>query len=195
MSKIFDLAHAFTAPAEGGLTEHKNDPGGITNYGVSLRFIKDEGIDIDGDGVISRADILAMTPGKAKDVFKRAFWDKLNLDALSPRVAIVTYDAAVNTGRTQTVKFLQRACNSFPGTAVDDDGKIGPVTRARVRAIVDIGNADIALAEAAIAQRRAFHQMLADNSPYSDGRDYRPFIVGWLNRCRALKTYIHGVEV
>jgi hypothetical protein len=88
MTNTFDLAQAFTEPAEGGLVDHPNDPGGLTNLGVSLRFLKDEGIDIDGDGVISRADIYAMTPGKTKAVFRRAFWDKLQLDLLRPGTAI-----------------------------------------------------------------------------------------------------------
>jgi hypothetical protein len=98
MTNTFDLAQAFTEPAEGGLVDHPKDPGGLTNLGVSLRFLKDEGIDIDGDGVISRADIYTMTPEKAKTVFSRAFWDKLQLDLLKPRTAIAVYDSAVNTG-------------------------------------------------------------------------------------------------
>lgn len=36
----FDMAHAFTARWEGGLTDHPADPGGITNHGVSLRWLQ-----------------------------------------------------------------------------------------------------------------------------------------------------------
>ena len=184
MSRIFDLAQAFTEPAEGGLTEHPGDPGGLTNFGVSLRFLKDEGIDVDGNGVVNRADIYAMTPEKAKGVFKLAFWDRLQLDRLPPRTAIAVYDSAVNTGRTQSVKFLQRAAG------VKDDGILGNDTLAAAR-----GMEDTTLALATIAQREAFHQMLADRSPYPDGRDYRAFLKGWLNRCRKLRSYARTVEV
>jgi len=183
MSRIFDLAQAFTEPAEGGLVDHPNDPGGLTNLGVSLRFLKDEGIDVDGDGVVTRADIYAMTPEKAKEVFRRAFWERLGLDLLPPRTAIAVYDSAVNTGRTQAAKFLQRAAK------VKDDGVIGEVTRAAA-----LGMDDIALALATITQREAFHQMLTDSSPYPDGRDYRAFLKGWLNRCRQLRAYTQTVE-
>lgn len=184
MSRIFDLAQAFTEPAEGGLVDHPNDPGGLTNLGVSLRFLRDEGIDIDGDGVISRADIYAMTPESAKAAFKRAFWDKLRLDLLPPRSAIAVYDSAVNTGRTQAAKFLQRAAG------VRDDGILGNGTRAAA-GMMDDGE----LAQAVIRQREAFHKMLAGNSPYPDGRDYRPFLNGWLNRCRKLRRYAQDLEV
>ena len=41
MSEAFQLAHAFTARWEGGLSDHPSDPGGITNHGVSLRWVQD----------------------------------------------------------------------------------------------------------------------------------------------------------
>ena len=41
MSNAFESAHAFTAQWEGGLTDHPADPGGLTNYGVSLRWVQD----------------------------------------------------------------------------------------------------------------------------------------------------------
>ena len=37
----FQKAHAFTALGEGGLTDHPADPGGLTNHGVSLRWVQD----------------------------------------------------------------------------------------------------------------------------------------------------------
>ena len=41
MPNLFDTAHAFTARWEGGLTDHPADPGGLTKYGVSLRWVQD----------------------------------------------------------------------------------------------------------------------------------------------------------
>lgn len=40
----FEAAHAFTARWEGGLVDHPNDPGGVTNHGVSLRFLQAHGL-------------------------------------------------------------------------------------------------------------------------------------------------------
>lgn len=43
MNADFILAQKFTAQWEGGLTDHPSDPGGITNYGVSLRWLRSLG--------------------------------------------------------------------------------------------------------------------------------------------------------
>jgi len=40
----FEAAHAFTARWEGGLVDHPDDPGGVTNFGVSLRFLQAQGL-------------------------------------------------------------------------------------------------------------------------------------------------------
>lgn len=41
MRDNFTLAHTFTARWEGGLSDHEADPGGITNHGISLRWVTD----------------------------------------------------------------------------------------------------------------------------------------------------------
>jgi lysozyme family protein len=190
----FSLANKFTAKWEGGFVNHPKDPGGATNYGVSLRWIKDDGIDVDGDGKIDIADIRALTPEIAAELFKKHFWDLLKLDNLPPLAAVATYDAAVNTGRGQAVKFLQRACNSFAGDRLADDGKLGPKTLFRVKGLAGSGS-DLSLALCCVESREGFHNQLAANSPYPDGRDYRHFLAGWLNRTRALKAYVTALEV
>ena len=41
MTAFFQKAHDFTARWEGGLSDHPADPGGLTKYGVSLRWVQD----------------------------------------------------------------------------------------------------------------------------------------------------------
>jgi lysozyme family protein len=195
MKSKFDRAHVFTAKWEGGFINHPNDPGGATNFGVSLRWLKDEGIDTNGDGVINIEDIRALTPGIAASLFKKHFWDLMKLEDLPPLTAIAVYDAAVNTGRGQATKFLQRACNALPGDRLVDDGALGPLTRARVSALVGRTTTDLLLALSCLGMREVFHNMLAANSPYPDGRDYRPFRRGWLNRTADLCEYVNSLWV
>lgn len=184
----FEFANKFTSKWEGGFVDHKSDPGGATNYGVSLRWLKNEGIDIDGDGKIDINDIKALTPGKAAELFKKEFWNKLKCEQLDKLVACVTYDAGVNVGRTQAVKFLQRACNRVTGSNLVVDGIIGTATISSTNNTLKT----IELAIACIEARESFHKELANKSPYPDGRDYRPFIKGWLNRTSDLKMYIYS---
>ena len=46
----FDTAIKKVLKHEGGYVDHKNDPGGATKYGISLRFIRQSNTDLDLDG-------------------------------------------------------------------------------------------------------------------------------------------------
>ena len=77
----FDTAIKKVLKHEGGYVDHKNDPGGATKYGISLRFIKQSNtdLDLDNDGDIDADDIKEMTEDKAKEIYK----DKLQLKSLT----------------------------------------------------------------------------------------------------------------
>lgn len=198
MMTNFEIANKFTSKWERGYVNHKNDPGGATYNGVSLRFIKQTGIDINGDGVINIDDILTLYKNqdqkKVDEIFFKAFWRDAKLDNFVTclPVQVVVYDCNVNTGRGQSAKFLQRAINILGRNSISVDGVIGPQTMTAFFAIVDNGQCD-QLAHVALNERITFHKTLASKSPYSDGRDYRPFLKGWLNRCNDLKAYIDQI--
>lgn len=196
----FHKANAFTQKWEKGYVNHPNDPGGVTYNGVSLRFLKQTGTDINGDGIINAEDILTLyrnnDQAKVDEIFFKAFWRDPGLDRFeSLPIQTVLYDTNVNTGRTQTAKMLQRACNARaakgqPLLAVD--GAIGPKSVARVQELTRQGK-DRELALAFLDQRMAFHNLLVNNSPYPDGRNYKPFAAGWRNRVNDLKKYTQGL--
>lgn len=94
----FAKAHSFTARWEGGFTDHPADPGGVTNHGVSLRFLRGQKEDIDGDGDIDGDDVRALGAEDAARIMRREFWDPMKLDEVKPLCATVLYDAAVNMG-------------------------------------------------------------------------------------------------
>lgn len=194
-SRHFEIANAFTQKWEKGYVNHPNDPGGATYNGVSLRFLKQTGIDVNGDGHIDAKDILDLYRRKDQatvdSIFHKAFWRDPNLDQFeSLPVQIVLYDSNVNTGRTQTAKFLQRAINSiFPTANLADDGKIGPKTLDAFHKL-RLGGRAYAMSLSFLDKRLAFHNLLVANSPYPDGRDYRPFAKGWRNRVSDLQKYL-----
>lgn len=126
----FVLAH------EGGYANHPSDPGGATNYGVSLRFLKAHGIDIDDNGDIDIDDIKKLTKINAKEIYKEYFWDKYKYDRINDtKIAAKVFDLSVNMGASQAHKILQRAINrlTHPGTAVD--GIIGKDTLKHVHTL------------------------------------------------------------
>ena len=113
MPKIFrpfEAAMDFVAQWEGGFTNDKDDPGGATNFGITLQTAKENGLDIDGDGDIDVDDMKKMTPEAALAVYKNKYWSPLFVIPNLPwNVAIVAFDAAVNCGVEHAKKWAQDA--------------------------------------------------------------------------------------
>jgi lysozyme family protein len=114
---------------EGGseVTDNPNDPGGTTKYGISLRFLKDQGIDIDHDGDIDAADVTGLTEDEADRLYATFFWSPMHCDSFPQSVAAKLVDVAVNVGTRRGTVLAQRAA------LVPDDGLLGPQT---IRAIL-----------------------------------------------------------
>ena len=110
----FDTAFEKLLGHEGGYTEGKGDPGGETRFGVSKRSYPDE-------------DIKNLTLERSKEIYKRDFWDRAQCDKLPAALAFQVFDAAVNSGIGQSIRFLQRA------VGVADDGQLGPLTIAAIQ--------------------------------------------------------------
>ena len=173
----FKKAHAFTARWEGGFIKHPADPGGATKYGVSLRFLRAQGLDtgdVDKDGDIDEDDIRALTPALAARVLRRNFWDVFPLDNVKPLMAMVIYDTAVNMGVSYAKKMAQQAL----GVAVD--GRWGPLTWGALK-LCD----DKKTAAAMCHIRRARYCELARSNPA-----LAPFLSGWLLRADSLERAV-----
>ena len=137
MADNFTIAHKFTAKWEGGESDHPDDGGGLTKYGVSLKFLGGlSGTQSNRDvlermGIrlpITRQVIYDLTRDQAASLFRWQFWDKLRLSLIPLRPAVVLYDAAVNSGPAQSVKLAQRgynACVTY-GQPLVVDGIMGP---------------------------------------------------------------------
>ena len=119
----FDIAFEKVIGHEGGYVNHPLDPGTETKYGISQRTYPDE-------------DIRNLTVVRAKDIYRKDFWDRAQCDKMPPAVAYAVFDAAINSGISQSVKFLQRALG------VQDDGKVG----AQTLAVIDKTDSEALLA-------------------------------------------------
>ena len=84
----FEDAFEFVVGEEGGYVNNPADPGGETKYGISKRAYPAE-------------DIKNLTLDRAKALYKRDYWDALNLDARPYREALCLFDCAVNNGVTR----------------------------------------------------------------------------------------------
>lgn len=194
MPNNFSIAHKFTAKWEGGESDHPDDGGGLTKYGVSLKFLGGlSGTQSNRDvlermGIrlpITRQVIYDLTRDQAASLFRWQFWDKLRLGLIPLRPAVVLYDAAVNSGPAQSVKLAQRGYNRCVayGQPLVVDGIMGPATRAAMQ-LADTDKALTAMLDA----REAFFQTIVANNP-----SQQVFLRGWINRVDDLRRYVRGL--
>lgn len=99
---------------EGGYVNHPNDPGGETQWGIARRSYPN-------------LNIRTLTRDDAVNIYRRDFWDRVKGDQLPVEFAFQAFDAAVNHGIGNAVRWMQRAAG------VADDGIFGPLTLAAVR--------------------------------------------------------------
>ena len=188
MKTPLNKALNFILEREGGLVNNPKDPGGITNHGISFRFLKQlhpELADIDGDGDVDADDIRALSQDDARTLYKAEFWDGLKLDLLPWRLAIFTMDTAVNMGKSRAVKIVQAALRG-QGRIVVVDGLMGPATRAAIENV----DLDILLRNV-IAQRAWSYLSLCRRNA-----QLKAFLFGWLSRVEALEKAVaqHQIE-
>jgi lysozyme family protein len=111
---------------EGGFVNNPSDPGGSTEYGISLLFLKGLDLadgDVDHDGTIDADDIKALTVDEASILYQKYFWTPMNLDGIIDEdLKLNLFDQGVNSGTRTAIKILQRLLN------LQDDGAIGPNT-------------------------------------------------------------------
>jgi len=111
----FDEAFHKLLGHEGGYVDHPADPGGRTIWGITARDHPD--LWVNGPPTIEQA--------KAR--YHRDYWMSIRAAELPKEIRFDVFDAAVNSGRGNAMRWLQRAAG------VADDGKIGPITLAALK--------------------------------------------------------------
>jgi len=171
----FDAAIRYLLDHEGGYVDDPHDPGGATNYGISLRYLKGQGLavgDFDDDGDIDIDDIRAMSKTDAEKIYRDQWWDKYQYGKLhDQRIATKVLDLAVNMGAHQAHKLLQRAVRSC-GSPVAEDGILGEKTFFAVN-----GTDGACLLTALRSEAAGYYRTLV-----TEHGDFERFITGWLNR-------------
>jgi len=149
----------------GEFTEDTSDPGGPTRWGISLRFLQ---AIVPGS---TRSDIVEMTWTRAAQLLRSEFWKRFGYDLLPDAVAVKVFDLSVLVGPKQIGLCLQRACRSC-GWQLEEDGQIGPQTRAACTSVtVEI------LLPALRSEVAGFFRLLVEREPRS-----AKYLNGWLNR-------------
>lgn len=160
----FEEALARVLRDEGGYSNHPDDPGGPTKYGITLADARaywkaDAGAD----------DVRALPLAAAKAIYRARYWDALRCDALPRGLDYAVFDYGVNSGVVRAGKALRRRLGlADRGGAIDAD------------VLARLERADIAgLIERICDERMAFLRSL---------RTWPAFGRGWSRRVAGVRA-------
>jgi lysozyme family protein len=108
---------------EGGFVNDPDDPGGATNFGVTIGTMRSLGVDINNDGTVDTEDVKLMTAERAGEIFKKEFFVRPGIDKLPPELQATVFDMQVNSGGN-AIKILQRVLNRHLETPLTVDGVV-----------------------------------------------------------------------
>src|SRR5436190_507025 len=148
---------------EGGYSNHPSDPGGPTNWGITIHDARAY-----WKTAATAADVRSMPVEVAKDIYRSKYWDAMRCDDLPAGVDYAVFDYGVNSGIGRAVRVLQR----LVGT--DVDGEIGPNTIA---------------ATARTAAVKLINQICDERLAFLQGLETRGvFGTGWGRRVREVRV-------
>lgn len=117
---------------EGGLTNDARDPGGITNWGISLRFLTQE----DSEDHPTAETIKLMTQHQAEAIYRTYWWDRYHYTNFTQLIVVEkVFDLAVNMGGIAAHKLLQIAINQLIDHPIAVDGLLGKQTFAEANSL------------------------------------------------------------
>lgn len=160
----WDEAMKIELKFEGGKDDDPRDPGGRTNQGVIQRVYSAWRIK---QGLPAQ-DVFLMTDAERDAIYWQNYGRLVRYDELPPGVNIVVLDGGVNSGPSQSIKWLQRALG------LTADGVLGDVT---LQATINCDDHDLLIAKI-LEQRMKFLQAL---------KTFKYFGRGWTSRVNQLR--------
>ncbi|MDA9865372.1 holin-associated N-acetylmuramidase [bacterium] len=157
MPSVSDIADAILQ-REGGYVNDPDDPGGATNFGVTVHTMRRLGLDMNDDGRVDAADVRQLSRAEAKRIFIEHYFHRPKISKLPVALHATVFDMQVNAG-SHAVKILQRLLGKM-GFPVTVDGKIGPKTIAAAESATKA--APVHIADAYGIERRNYYYALAD---------------------------------
>lgn len=183
----FELAVTKTIDNEGGdkYTEIKDDNGGATKYGISLRFldnlqlktltINDDDFNVIqsilSNGKTTKETVKNLTLEQATVLYKHFFWKSNRYDEINDQfIAEKVFDMAVLMGASEANKIIQSYFS------LKEDGIIGEMTIGSINSSVyEFGDNHIPMS---FSYKFSKHFISICNKD----KTQEQFLLGWLNR-------------
>jgi lysozyme family protein len=116
---------------EGGYTNHPSDPGGPTNFGITIydyrKYVKPNA---------TAADVRAMKLDEAKAIYRAKYWNAQRCDELPAGVDDTVFDYGVNSGIGRSGKVLRRVVGLPDSSSVVTDEVLTAVRKRDAKAII-----------------------------------------------------------
>ena len=106
MQTVREIAEAIV-DREGGFVNDPDDPGGATNFGVTIHTMRRLGLDLTGDGIVGVQDVRALSRDQAVDIFIKHYFERPRIAEMPVELQPSLFDMYVNAG-ANAVKILQR---------------------------------------------------------------------------------------
>ncbi len=128
----YDDALARLIAHEGGYSNHPDDPGGPTNFGITIADYRKY---VNRDA--TAADVKAMRLDEAKAVYRARYWDAMRCDELPAGVDYAVFDCGVNSGIGRSGKVLRRVLRLATTTSLMADDVIAAARAADAARLVE----------------------------------------------------------
>lgn len=110
--------------SEGGYTNDRSDPGGPTNWGITIYDVRKY---VKADA--SAADVKRLTKATAIRIYKSRYWDAVRADELPAGLDYSVFDEGVNSGVVRAGKVLRRLVGAPPDDGVITDAVLTQIKR------------------------------------------------------------------
>ena len=155
MQGNFEQCLELVLKAEGGWVNHKDDPGGETNLGVTKRVWEEYvGHPVESLKKLTKEDVAPL--------YEQKYWRPCYGEVLPRGLDFVVFSMGVNAGPGRSVKLLQSAIGCVP------DGVIGP----RTRELISDSNCATLIAKFSESRRHYYESL----------KTFPIFGKGWLSR-------------
>jgi lysozyme family protein len=161
---------------EGGYSNHPNDRGKATKYGITLETLskwrgRPTGIE----------NVKRLTKTEAADIYRAEYFDRPLINFLPAQLQPVAFDMAVNMGPKQAIKILQTVIADYlPGISID--GVIGSKTLGAIDELVSVIGYRYFICQIT-GERINFYRGIVNRDP-----SQAVFLSGWVNRAREFLT-------
>ena len=126
---VFEWALAHVLEMEGGYSDDPYDPGGPTNFGITIGdYARWRQVSLHSNNYARmREELRHIAPETVRSIYEKRYWEPAGCAEMPSGLALMHFDAGVNHGIGTAIRILQTALG------VDADGEIGPITRRAIR--------------------------------------------------------------